>query len=171
MFSSIHPTKLSQERQFDLPGILRPTRSLKRWRSQPKRRLPCAKDDLPKSSWSRVSGRRTRAPRRTWPSGTGSVTRRSTAGESSTVTWSRRTSNGTVKLTSRGRHDPLMTRFSSSLSGALVHESKLTRGRPCREATHRPILYDTGRQRSVICPAVPKSPKSDARSERFSGQA
>ena len=33
---------------------------------------------------------------------------------------------------------------------ALVHESKLIRGRPCREATHRPTLYDSGRPRSVI---------------------
>jgi len=33
---------------------------------------------------------------------------------------------------------------------ALVHESKLTRGRPNREVTHRPILYDSGRPTSVI---------------------
>ena len=34
--------------------------------------------------------------------------------------------------------------------GALVHESKLTCGRPCREVTHRPVLYDSGRPSSVI---------------------
>ena len=33
---------------------------------------------------------------------------------------------------------------------ALVHESKPTRGSPCREATHRPMRYDSGRPASVI---------------------
>ena len=33
---------------------------------------------------------------------------------------------------------------------ALVHESKLTRGGPCQEATHPPMLYDSGRPTLVI---------------------
>ena len=33
---------------------------------------------------------------------------------------------------------------------ALVHESKLACGRPHRETTHRPMLYDSGRLASAI---------------------
>ena len=36
------------------------------------------------------------------------------------------------------------------LLAALVHDSKLTGSDPNPEATHRPILYDSGRPSSVI---------------------
>jgi hypothetical protein len=38
----------------------------------------------------------------------------------------------------------------SSDRAALVHESELTRNDPNPEALQRPMLYDTGRPRSVI---------------------
>ena len=57
-----------------------------------------------------------------------------------------------VKVLHRWKPD-LLFRFKRefrALIEALVHESKLTRGRPNREATHRPIVYNSGRPTSVI---------------------
>ena len=53
-----------------------------------------------------------------------------------TVCGGQKTPNGTVKLRAQ--------------EAALVHDSKLTVNDPNPEATHRPILYDSGRPSSVI---------------------
>jgi hypothetical protein len=100
--SSSSQLEIKFDRVIDLPADFRTIDKLRDW--LPIRREQCAKRVFRKSRWLRSSGRRIAIRCRRWPSGTGSVSRRSIRGASASVAFGRAMFGacGNSKLRMRG---------------------------------------------------------------------